>query len=66
MPLALNVIQKNVLCSAEKISVIWAEPHSRSSAEQVGPTKLSVGHYLVSISRSDSIPRILTLEWTMW
>ena len=34
MPLALNVIQKKkVLCSAEKSSVIWAEPHSRSSAE---------------------------------
>jgi hypothetical protein len=25
MPLALNVIQKKVLCSAEKSSVIWAE-----------------------------------------
>ena len=24
---------KKVLCSAEKSSVIWAEPHSRSSAE---------------------------------
>ena len=33
MPLALNVIQKKVLCSAEKSSVIWAEPYSRSSAE---------------------------------
>ena len=33
MPLALNVIQKKVLCSAEKSSVIWAKPHSRSSAE---------------------------------
>ena len=34
MPLALNVIQKKVLCSAEKSSVIWAKPHGRSSAEQ--------------------------------
>ena len=25
---------KKVLCSAEKSSVIWAEPHGRSSAEQ--------------------------------
>ena len=43
MPLALNVIQKKVLCSAEKSSVIWAEPHSRSSAEQFGRTERSVG-----------------------
>ena len=27
---------KKVLCSAEKSSVIWAEPHSRRSAEQFG------------------------------
>ena len=26
---------KKVLCSAEKSSVIWAEPHGRSSAEQL-------------------------------
>ena len=32
---------KKVLCSAEKSSVIWAEPHSRSSAEQFGRTKRS-------------------------
>ena len=25
--------EKKVLCSAEKSSVIWAEPHSRNSAE---------------------------------
>ena len=30
---------KNVRCSAEKSSVIWAEPHSKSSAER------SVDHY---------------------
>ena len=43
--MALNVIQKKVLCSAEKSSVIWAEPHSRSSAEQFGRTERLVGHY---------------------
>ena len=36
---------KKVLCSAEKSSVIWAEPHSRSSAEQFGRTERSVDHY---------------------
>ena len=36
---------KKVLCSAEKSSVIWAEPHSRSSAKQFGRTECSVGHY---------------------
>ena len=45
MSLTLNVIQKKVLCSAEKSSVIWAEPHSRSSAEQLGRTEHSVYHY---------------------
>ena len=44
MPLELNVIQKKVLCSAEKSSVIWAEPHSKSSAEQFGRTERSVNH----------------------
>ena len=39
MPLALNVIQKKVLCSAENSSVIWAEPHIRSLAK---PNILSV------------------------
>ena len=29
MPLASNVIRKKVLCSAEKSSVIWAEPHTQ-------------------------------------
>ena len=38
--------KKKVLCSAEKSSVIWAEPHSRSSAEQFGQIEHSVGHYL--------------------
>ena len=42
MPLALNVIRKKILCSAEKSFVIWAEPHSRSSAEQFSWTKRSV------------------------
>jgi hypothetical protein len=45
MALALNVIRKKVLCSAEKSSVIWAEPHSRSSAEQFCRTERSVDHY---------------------
>ena len=34
-----------VLCSAEKSSVIWAEPHSGSSAEQLCRTERSVDHY---------------------
>ena len=34
-----NIVKKKVLCSAEKGSVIWAEPNSRSSAERL------VGHY---------------------
>ena len=33
-------------CNTKKSSVIWAEPHSRSSAEQFGWTKRSVGHYV--------------------
>ena len=37
--------KKKVLCSAEKSSVIWAESHSRSSAEQFGQTERLVGHY---------------------
>ena len=45
MQLALNVIRKNFLFSAEKSSVICAEPHSRSSAKQFGQTERSVGHY---------------------
>ena len=36
---------KKVLCSAEKSSVIWAEPHSRSSAEQFGRS-LGWGHII--------------------
>ena len=36
---------KKVLCSAEKSSVIWAEPHRRSSAEQFGRTERWVYHY---------------------
>ena len=35
------------LCSAEKSSVICAEPHSRSSAEQFVRTERSVNHYPV-------------------
>ena len=31
---------KKVLCSAENSSVIWAEPHSRSSAKQFGRTNV--------------------------
>ena len=37
---------KKVLCSAEKSSVIWAKPHSRSSAELFGWTEWLVGPYL--------------------
>ena len=40
-----KIMKKKVLCSAEKSSVIWAEPHSRSSAEQFSRTERSVGHY---------------------
>ena len=40
---------KKVLCSAEKSSVIWAEPHGRSSAEQFGRTERSVGHYTIDL-----------------
>ena len=47
MSLALNVIGKKVLCSAEKSSVIWAELHSRSSAKQFGRTERLVDHYLI-------------------
>ena len=39
---------KNVLCPAEKSSVIWAKPHSRSLAEQFGRTECSVNHYLLN------------------
>ena len=46
MPLALNLFQKKVLCSAEKSSDIWAEPHSRSLAEQFSQTVRLVGPYL--------------------
>jgi hypothetical protein len=28
-----NIVKEKVLCSAEKSSVIWAKPNSRSSAE---------------------------------
>ena len=40
------IVKKKVLCSAEKGSVIWAEPNSRSSAEQFCRTKRSVGIYV--------------------
>ena len=35
---------KKVLCSAEKSSVILAEPHGKSSAEQFGQTEGSFDH----------------------
>ena len=54
MPLTLNLFQKKVLCSAEKSSDIWAEPHSRSLAEQFGQSELSVGHYLEDTQRLQS------------
>ena len=51
---------KNVLCSVEKSSVIWAEPHSRSSAEQFGWTERSVDHYYAdSNSVNHSVNRSL-------
>ena len=31
--IAIEYNMKKVLCSAEKSSVIWAKPHSRSSAK---------------------------------
>ena len=46
---------KKVLCSAEKSSVIWAEPHSKSSAEQFGRTERSVYHYITGIRHSISL-----------
>ena len=45
MPLTLNVIQKKFCVLQKKSSVFWAEPHSRSSAEQFGRTERSVDHY---------------------
>ena len=63
VPLALNVIQKKVLCSAEKSSVIWAEPHSKSSAEQFDRTERSVYHYFEVLS-SDFF--LLSTEWNMF
>jgi hypothetical protein len=44
-----NIVKKKVLCSAEKGSVIWAEPNSRCSAEQFCQTKRSVSHYIAGI-----------------
>ena len=35
---------KKKFCVLQK-KVIWAKPHSRSSAKQFGRTKHSVGHY---------------------
>ena len=53
MPLPLNVIRKKVLCSAEKVSVMWAEQNSSSSAEQFGQNERLVGHYRpIQISNS--------------
>ena len=40
--------EKKVLCSAEKDSVIWAEPNSRSSSEQFGQTECFVVHYFTN------------------
>ena len=36
------IVKEKVLCSAEKRSVIWAEPNSRSSAEPREPNVLPV------------------------
>ena len=62
MPLALNVMRKKVLCSAEKSSVIWAEPHSRSSAEQFGRTERSVGHYFSEYMNFNSLTKKILKE----
>ena len=46
------IVKKKVLCSAEKGSVIWAEPNSRSSAEQFCQTKRSVGkHFILTLDK---------------
>ena len=39
--------EKKVLCSAEKSSVIWAEPHSRCSTKQFDRTERLVRYYIV-------------------
>jgi len=39
-------VKKKVMFSAEKGSVIWAEPNSKSSAKQFCQTEWSVGHYV--------------------
>ena len=68
MPLALNLIPKKVLCYAEKSSVIWAEPHSRSSAEQFDRTEHSFDHYDVDyvydsyITKGQEISKAIFLE----
>ena len=55
---------KKVLCSAEKSSVIWAEPHSGSSAEQFGRTERSVGHYREEKSRKkNNLLLKMELSW---
>ena len=43
-PIGIECNMKEVLCSADKSSFIWAYK-SRSSAEQFGQTERSVGHY---------------------
>ena len=53
---------KNVLCSAEKSSVIWAEPDSKSSAEQFNRTERSVYPYYVDKMRGEGVKKCLFLS----
>ena len=64
MLLALNVIRKKVLCSAKKSSVIWAEPHSKSSAK---PNVRSVTtEYSKPVGTLDGfIPNLIKKSWTV-
>ena len=55
------IAKKKVLCSAEKGSVIWAEPHNRSSAKQLGRTECLVGHYSLN-DPCDTIINVLPVE----
>ena len=46
----LNVIRKKKFCvQKQKSSAIWAKPHSRDSAKQLGRTERLVGHYVPGI-----------------
>ena len=60
---------KKVLCSAEKSSVIWAEPHSKSSTEQFNRTEHSVYHqYLAACTKPKQSNQIGSLDffWSVY